>query len=206
MRITTGLIASVMIALFGLVVPHAGTAATLNGEQFNVTYYLPDLSTPYPGATTATNPVTAPGTVNINVEDVLNIAVTISANKVSFEYSQTVPYTNNGWNSNSFSGIVVDLLTTSDFEDLGFTGFNDKFSNFFVDGTYINNPGSGGTPASPAVTLSGNRLAINWQNLDYDSNLASGEVILTPVPAAIFLFGPALAGLGVMGWRGRKRA
>jgi hypothetical protein len=172
------ILSAALLFLFAAQTP--SYADTLLGSTVNVSAYYPDLSSLY---TDAGNQVVGAG--------VEYPAGSISGYAESIDLSDTQ--------------IEVGIPVAVSFTPVTFNGFViTDLSGVFLSASYV----SGVLPAS--ISIAGNQLFLNYQGV---STSAAGNTIIdvttngvaaTPLPAALPLFATGLAGLGLLGWR-RKR-
>lgn len=159
-------------------------SALLNGQTVTYQYYYPTTSSPYSFADNG-DYVVGPG---IEVNDV-------SDGVASLDISDT--------------NLLIDFSTTSSWNPASFNGF--KFTDTFgliADFTSVSiNPMTNmvGFDLS-LITVLADEIWVNWQGLSFNSDTIVSLDInpsAVPIPAAAFMFAPAL--LGFMGLRRRAK-
>jgi PEP-CTERM motif len=179
-------------AVFAAVLACGTANAAFDGQSFNASYRVPSIDTPYPDATaTPSSFVVGSGVeTTVNVENVTSIAVDFS--DTSLDLLLTTSLSDPTWGTAPFNGLVFDLASPG---TLGITGVT-------IDGL----TSMSGFDASH-VTVTGNRIAIDWNGLSYengtrvvvDFDFASA----VPEPATYALM---FAGLGLVGFSVRRKA
>lgn len=170
---------------------HAGFV----GKTLQATYYVPDLSTPYPSATATPASFTvgaAPGVeTTVGVEGVTQIAVDFTDASVRFGFTTSLPTPT--WNSASFNGMVFDLLA----------GGPLSLTSASVDASST----LGGFTAS-RVGFNDAQLTIDWNGLSYVNgtslliNFTSAPASV-PEPGSLALLAMALTACGYIARRQR---
>jgi hypothetical protein len=182
------------LAVLGLAAAPA-SAATLLGKQFSIGYYLPDTGTLYGRA--SPNPITATvgagSEASFNVEGLLQIDVDMGASTIDVFYKKIGEYTNNGWNRESFNGLIFNIQGG---DVIDFTGI--------LASPQAAMPGFEGSRAG----LSSSQITLNWAGLPYDNGggastvrAVHAQLTPVPVPAALPLMAGALLGLGFIARR-----
>ena len=174
------------VALLGAVCAPlaAANAATLTGDTIHGFYLFPNTGT----VNTDLGTFTAPGGGQVFGE----LSYMVSGTQISITNLLSVP---------------------APFDTGSFNGFE------FVD--VSTNPGIIGITLDPSTTapvnisvatFTSNSVFLNFQGQTWDAHTAAvfdlqfGSVSSVPVPAALPLFATGLAGLGLLGWRRKKKA
>lgn len=164
-------------------------AALLEGKTVSYQYYYPDLDTPYAGAANGEY------LVGDGIE-VTNIAGNIGTLDISDTnlYVDYTSLTQFGWASSNFSGFkIVDVFNDiPDFTSVSINGLTNMI----------------GFDLS-RITVLANEIWVNWQGLSFNSDtIVSLDIHSTPsavpIPAALFMFVPAL--LGFLGLRRKVKS
>lgn len=175
MKIRTILATAAFAVLANMGVAHA----SLLGDTVEVQYLYPDQGSVY--FDSGTQVVGPSGALYTNLAGggyfTLNVGPS-NINAFAFQFSSY-------WTPTSFNGFSV-------------TDLSNPLPNFTVDGATNM---AGLTNAN--LSVSGNTLFVNWQGLPFDSGTnVQLDVSAVPLPAALPLFGIAVAGIAA--W-GRKR-
>jgi hypothetical protein len=178
-------------ALAAMVLGSSGArAATLLGDSISAAYYFPSLGTSY---TCINGPCYSPSTftVGAGIEttlagDLENPTFDFSSNQLTITFSHNANFNNDA----TFNGPVFTITS------------GDLWGSILT---------VSGLPAAD-VTAGGNTLAINWAGLT-EPFPNGGQIVITfapvattPLPAALPLFATGLGGLGLLGWRRKRKA
>jgi hypothetical protein len=169
-----------LIALFSVFAMANANAALLDGKTINYQYYFPNVTSPYSNSDNGDKVVGA----GIEVSNVAD-------NRATMDISDTNIYidflNSSGWSSSTFNGFKL----TDTFNNIAsFTSISINAATNMVGFSLSN------------ITVLADEIWVNWQGLSFDANTIVSLDINTsavPVPAALFLFAPAL--LGFIGFR-----
>ncbi len=169
-----------LIAFFSLFVMANANAALLDGKTINYQYYFPNVSSPY------SNSDNGDKVVGAGIE-VSNVAENIATMDISD------------------TNIYIDFLSSSSWTISTFNGFKltdtlNNIANF--TSVSINSATNMVGFSLSNITVLADEIWVNWQGLSFDANTIVSLDLNTsavPVPAALFLFAPAL--LGFLGFR-----
>lgn len=169
-----------LVASFAILGISQAASASLLGDSITAEYYIPNLSSPYPPATTQT--VTSGGALYPGFGGGLFDLTVTPSQVIADNFTSEDSFSADAFNgfvltdnTKPFDPVSVDALTNM----LGFGAAN--------------------------VTVSGNQLFINWQGLSFNAStkvvLDVGALSAVPLPAAALLFMPGLGLLGFMACR-----
>ena len=164
----------------------AANAATLTGDTIHGFYLSPNTGT----VNVDLGTFTAPG--GGQVFNPPELSYTVSGTQITITNLLDVPV---AFNPASFNGFeFVDVST-----DPGINGIT-------LD------PSTTAPVNISVATFTSNSVFLNFQGQTWDAHTAAvfdlqfGSVSSVPVPAALPLFATGLAGLGLLGWRRKKKA
>lgn len=173
-------LSQVVVAIACVVLGASPAVASLAGDTVRVTYFYPDLNTPYTDFGTAV--IASAGTDFVDPRGAFTLRVTDTRIVASdFNFSAF-------WLPADFNGLVLTNLT-------------DSFPSLYAIDPATNMSGFG----AGNVAVSGNELRIDWQGLSFNPDT---QVVINlgvvPEPHTWVMLAGGLALMGVIGRRRRR--
>jgi hypothetical protein len=170
-----------------LLVSFNANAALLDGETVSYQYYYPNQTSPYSNAANG-NYLVGAGVEVSNIADGRG-TLDISDTNLYIDYANQ-----SSWNSSAFNGFKIKDVFNSiaDFTSISINAVTNMV----------------GFDLS-RITVLADEIWVNWEGLSFNSNTIVSLDInsapnAVPVPAALFMFAPAL--LGFLGLRRKAKA
>jgi hypothetical protein len=187
-RITFGFVLGVVLLAATPATSKAGSI--FQGQTLNLTYYDPNLSTPYAGSPNNTYTGVVPDTF-ADVIGQFDVAITNNNIYLTFTEEPSFSFTPLGVNGITFNGFVITDETSSPITDVTV----DPATNL-----------AGFTSAN--ITFTGDQIFVDWPGLQGNtSTVVSLDVAGgTPEPSTFGLLAAGLAGLAACLGRTRRKA